>query len=593
MKSGNKLPHSKVSIPFRGVLSVRHFYLALLGLCIYAFATPLHAQNSPPIEKAPANSLHVPITPPWALECWVWEDDHNTAEYELELIKGYEEHDIPARTLLIDSPWSMRYNDFKVDESRYPNPAQFFGDLQKRGYRVVLWATSLVNQTNSDTKLKDGGEYFEEAKSKGYLAAGGEIRKWWKGKGGFIDYSNPDAMKWWQGLQQQVFDWGLDGWKLDGADPYFGTLKDGKFTPEAPSHKGMMTRREYADHYYGDEYRHGLTQNPEFITLARSMDGFIIYPKGWAPLDAAPVCWVGDQKHAWTFKDEGIEEALTFILASAKLGYSVLGSDVGGYHGKEPIPPHVYMRWSQFSAFCGLFLNGGHGERMLWNRTPEELEVIRKFAWLHNELAPYMYSNVVNAHEGGPPLMRVLEAKYHYMFGDDFLVAPIYEDKLEREVALPAGKWRYLFKDKEVVEGPKTFTREYPMNEAPVYVREGAVFPLLVSRPYTGLGDKDSEGFITWCIYPSGNSSFTLHNTDKSGDTTVKVDSGATLSVAFSGTKKPHILRILAEKKPTAIKLDGRALAEGTDWKYNESDARLIIRTRDYSDGKYEIAISK
>ena len=70
--------------------------------------------------------LRVPVTPPWALECWVWEDDHNTEEYTLELLKGYEEHDIPARTVLIDSPWSTRYNDFIVDEQRYPTPAEFF-----------------------------------------------------------------------------------------------------------------------------------------------------------------------------------------------------------------------------------------------------------------------------------------------------------------------------------------------------------------------------------------------------------------------------------------------------------------------------------
>ena len=66
----------------------------------------------------------VPLTPAWALECWLWEDDINTAERVDELLAGYAEHDIPVRTIIIDSPWSTRLNDFEVDTMRYPQPRQ-------------------------------------------------------------------------------------------------------------------------------------------------------------------------------------------------------------------------------------------------------------------------------------------------------------------------------------------------------------------------------------------------------------------------------------------------------------------------------------
>src|SRR5436190_1311037 len=72
----------------------------------------------------------VPLTPPWALECWLWEDDINTEAYVKELLEGYARHDFPVRTVLIDSPWSRRYNDFEVDEVRYPEPEKFFRGLQ-------------------------------------------------------------------------------------------------------------------------------------------------------------------------------------------------------------------------------------------------------------------------------------------------------------------------------------------------------------------------------------------------------------------------------------------------------------------------------
>ena len=71
--------------------------------------------------------------------------------------------------------------------------------------------TCMVNSHNPDTPVKDATDWFNRAKDNGYLTQNGIEIDWWKGKGGFIDYTNPEAMKWWYGLQQQVLDWGVDG----------------------------------------------------------------------------------------------------------------------------------------------------------------------------------------------------------------------------------------------------------------------------------------------------------------------------------------------------------------------------------------------
>ena len=116
------------------------------------------------------------------------------------------------------------------------------------------------------------------------------------------------------------------------------------------------------DHYYRDEYRHGLTQNPEFVTLARAID-MLYHTEGFAPIDAAPVSWVGDQKHTWESTGKISEEdkentyiamdgidcielAIRNIIASARIGYNIIGSDIAGFSGRE-IPPRLYIRWAK------------------------------------------------------------------------------------------------------------------------------------------------------------------------------------------------------------------------------------------------------
>ena len=584
---------------------------------------------------------NVPLTPPWALECWLWEDDVNTSSRVTELLDGYAKYDLPVRTILIDSPWSLRYNDFEVDQERYPEPGTFFRGLQDKGYRVVLWMTCMVNSRSKDTRITESRDFYENARAKGYLAGGGYQWRWWKGSGGFIDYTNPDAQKWWHGMQQQVLDWGVDGWKLDGCDTFFS----GRFwkipTLFNRTYSGWLTTRQYMDHYARDEYRNGLAHNPEFAILVRSMDHLWSHPEGFAPLDAAPVTWVGDNGHTWTSKDRGIESALTDILQSARLGYCVIGSDVAGYHGRSnpedigpatsallaswsspatpsqngasPTPPpsqggdfgtgadneiapNIYIRWAQFSTFCGLFLNGGHGERRLWKRSAPELEIIRKFSWLHTELVPYMYSHVVECHKGGKPLMRPLpEGDYHYLFGDDFLVAPIHSDSLDRQVSLPAGRWRNFFHDQQAFEGPAQLSLKVPMDEFPVFIREGAVIPMNVTRAYTGIGTTKSAGFRTWLIYPHGTNQFTLWHPEthpKPEGTTVEVaagSSGGPLRITFKGRHAPHLLRIMAPSKPKTVTLDGTALQEGVGWDYDTPGQHLQIRTSQYESGYYEI----
>ncbi|HOQ32876.1 MAG TPA: glycoside hydrolase family 31 protein [Candidatus Hydrogenedens sp.] len=527
--------------------------------------------------------------PSWVLECWVWEDDQNTADFTLELVNGYIENDFPVRTVLIDSPWSLRYNDFTVDEERFPNPKEFFKYFEDRNIRVVLWMTSMVNSENPDTAIKNAEDFYQEARNKGYLLGNGRQVRWWKGKGGFIDYTNPQAMQWWRSLQNQVLNLGVDGWKLDGSATLLRTSLGPLPMFYVRGHKGIVTTRKYMDYYYREELNYGKSVNPEFATLARSIDSPTpwAHPEGFAPLNASTVNWVGDNKYEWEYEKRGLERAIYYILRSAKLGYCVIGSDIAGYHGAEPIPADLYIRWTQFSTFCGLFLNGGHGERRMWKRSELEFDLVRKYSWLHTELLPYMYSYVAQWSEGGKPLMRPMkEGKYQYMFGDYLLVAPIYQKISTRSVVLPKGKWRWWFSDTQTIEGGQTITNSYEIDKYPVFIKEGAIIPMYISRSYTGIGDKDWEGYLVLNIYPEGNNSFTVHYPDYSGQMTVKVSKGTDLTIEMEGLIKPHILRILTPQKPTEILKDNEPI---TDFIYQPENQRLIIKSSDTTTKKYTI----
>ena len=547
-----------------------------------------------------------PLTPAWALECWLWEDDSNTSVRIDTLLQGYAKYDIPVRTILLDSPWSLRYNDFMIDTIRYPQPDEWFSNLQNRGYRVVLWMTSMVNSRSKDTRVGDSEEWFNEAREKGFLAGKGDRIKWWKGEGGFIDYTNKDALRWWHGLQKKVYDYGIDGWKLDGTGTLFYTLVGPVPLFYKGTSRGLMTTRTYMDNYYREEYFYGLEKNPEFVTLVRAIDRWF-HPEGFAPVDAAPVTWVGDQKHTWastgdrTTEDEqtedlasggsdGIELAMKNIMASARAGYNIIGSDVAGFSGST-IPPRLYIRWAQFSAFCGLFLNGGHAERALWKRSAQELEIIRKFSWLHTELIPYIYTYVVKAHNGGTLLQRPVKGSYHYLFGDNFLVAPVFRDQLMNKITLPEGIWRYFFNDKEIIDGPVTFEREFPLDEYPVYIREGAIVPMDIKRDYTCIGDRNSDGSLTLLIYPKGKNEFTVYHPDKSGSTKIVTeDSPDKIIITLDGLHKPHILNINMESKPCQVELDGTILSDTSDYIFDIGRNKLIIKTCNYKTGRYIIS---
>lgn len=431
--------------------------------------------------------------PDWVFDPWVWEDE-STQESALALVNGYLSRGIPVGAVIIDSPWETEYNSFEFDTTRYPAPRSMVEALHGRGVRVILWATSMVNR---DTSL------FAEAKDflmRPFPGGPAGTVPWWKGTGGLLDYFNPEAVTWWHGLLDRSLALGIDGWKVDGVDPY------AYFTPYSPGAKRFVSHREYADKYYTDffEYtRAGL--GSERIITARPVDFYgapfrplldRLVPERFAhaPRDVNRAGWVGDQPGTFA----GLRRALENMRASARMRYLAFGSDIGGYNVDRDHPlgrsREVFLRWAQLGAFSPIMENGGIGEHRPWMFDDETVAIYRHLVCVRQLLKPYLVETAAKAWAEKVSMMSFVgENSFAYHLGADVFVAPIADNDDIHEVTLPAGTWIPLYDWARTLQGGERLTRSFALREAPVFLRADSAVGVRVrgelSRGSCGIGD--------------------------------------------------------------------------------------------------------
>ncbi|MBX7145920.1 MAG: PDZ domain-containing protein, partial [Alphaproteobacteria bacterium] len=171
--------------------------------------------------------------------------------------------------------------------------------------------------------------------------------------------------------------------------------------------------------------------------------------------------WSGDIDSSW-------EELLKQIKVAQNVALSGIywwTTDIGGY---RPVGlddnefQELILRWFQFGAFCPLFRlhgyrhpplpdnecgsSGGHNEIWLFNYSSQIIDIIL----LRESLRDYVEYHLNISHENGTPILRPMfydfsddsecyKAEDQYMFGSDYLVAPVYTYRAtSRSVYLPA-----------------------------------------------------------------------------------------------------------------------------------------------------------
>jgi alpha-D-xyloside xylohydrolase len=184
-------------------------------------------------------------------------------------------------------------------------------------------------------------------------------------------------------------------------------------------------------------------------------------------------------------------------------GMALWTADLGGYLSTSSTPdPRLFMRWTEFSAFSPAMETIGTANLNPWDYGDEPLRNYRKYAILHMSLFPYRYAAAQEAAKTGMPLTRALVltyqddnqarlAKDEFLFGPDFLVAPVIDENTSRALYLPNGLWVNYWTG-EQLSGGKVILVAAPLDVLPLYVRAGAVIPKIPDDTMTLVPQQES-----------------------------------------------------------------------------------------------------
>jgi len=181
------------------------------------------------------------------------------------------------------------------------------------------------------------------------------------------------------------------------------------------------------------------------------------------------------------------------------MGFPVWGSDVGGYLGGR-IPETLYARWIEFGSWCGLYETkidnaGGKGkDRPPWKYSSELQKIYREACERRMELLPYIFSVANTSYKNGV-VMKPLSYEYpsdkntyriwnEYLFGNAFLVVPIYDSSNTREIYLPEGEWYDFYDYNQSFKGGRIIKVDMPLGKIPVFIKSNSIY--ILGNIYSG-----------------------------------------------------------------------------------------------------------
>jgi alpha-D-xyloside xylohydrolase len=488
------------------------------ALDVYVFHGPAPARI---LAAYTALTGRPPALPDWSFGLWLSSAGAYRDQASIEaLLDGVAEHRLPVDVIHIDT-WWMRwrcYCDFAWDREAFPDPEGLIRRIHGLGLKLALWEHPYISIESA---------LFEEGRTKGFfvLRPDGEIyvidyglslaprpdgrarlagpQETWNAPVAIIDLTDPAARSWFQDLHRPLLRQGVDAFKTD-----FGE----DIPEDARFHDGRTGREMH--NLYPLFYNAAVFE----VTAEEKGRGLVWSRSGTAGSQRYPVGWSGDPASDWASLAATIRGGLSAGIS----GLALWSHDIGGYRGMPE--PELYVRWAQFGLFSSHSRMHGDSPREPWRFGDEALAIVRKFARLRYRLFPYIRSAALEARDTGLPVLRTLPLAFpedpnaagwdhEYMFGPSFLVAPVIRklDELGRgrprlHVYLPPGEWIDYWTGRGV-RGPAVVEAAAPLDIVPLFVRAGAIIPMMKAAERIPEGVVDP---LELALYPCGSSAYTL-----------------------------------------------------------------------------------
>jgi alpha-D-xyloside xylohydrolase len=363
-----------------------------------------------------------PVPPLWSFGLWMSRITYKSEKEVREVAANLRKYRIPSDVIHIDTGWFETdwQCNYKFSPSRFPDPASMIADLRRQGFRISLWQLPYFTSKN---------ELYKEIIQKGYAvrSEGGQL----PAEDAVLDFSNPEAVKWYQGLLANLLKMGVGAIKVDfGEDaPLRGLYASGR--------TGYYERNLYPLRY-----------NKAVAEITKEITGeSIIWARSaWAGSQRYPLHWGGDAENTDSAMAATLRAGLSFGLS----GFTYWSHDVGGFV-RAP-SADLYRRWLPFGALTSHTRCHGAPPREPWAFDEAFVEDFRRAVELKYSLMPYIYAQAQQSSAHGWPMLRALFLEYpddptswliedEYLFGSDLLVAPMIEAGNDRQVYLPPGSW--------------------------------------------------------------------------------------------------------------------------------------------------------
>lgn len=360
--------------------------------------------------------------------------------------------------LMIDDTWQEDYGKWNFHPGRFPDPGLMMETLHRMGFKVMLWVCPFVSadQTMILKKLmKNKALLMQQKPDKMTWAKATDpaMIKWWNGYSALLDFTNPEAVKWFDDqLNGLVKEFGVDGFKLDAGDMNFYPADALSMIPASPNRHCEL----YAQ--FGLRF----------------------------PLNEYRACWkmagqplaqrLHDKNHNW----EDVQKLIPHMLTEGLAGYTFSCPDlIGGgnyvsFLDLKTFDQDIVVRSAQVHALMPMMQFSVAPWRILDN---EHLIAVKKALEIRKKFTPIILELARKSAKTGDPIVSSIEYSFpgqdferiadQFMLGETVLVAPVTVKGFTRDVILPKGKW--LADDGKVYKGGKTYTIDAPLGRLPYF----------------------------------------------------------------------------------------------------------------------------